>query len=127
MTDTLAPTDVPAEDRGSLDVRAKAVEHIVARASLQVPGCVERSAGLQKLARSLPSASVTFRGSVAIAELHAAATWPCRAQELASTIRDTVRAEAARQTGIEIGRLDVTLHVVPADDTTTTHGRRRVQ
>lgn len=123
MTDTL----VPADDRGSLDVRAKAVEHIVANASLEVPGCVARPAGIQKLARSLPSASVTFRGSVAIAELHAAATWPCRAQELASTIRDTVRAEASRQSGLEISRLDVTLHVVPADEVAgTNHGTRRV-
>ena len=123
MTDTLAPAD----DRGSLDVRAKAVEHIVANASLEVPGCVARPAGIQKLARSLPSASVTFRGSVAIAELHAAATWPCRAQELASTIRDTVRAEASRQSGLEISRLDVTLHVVPADEAVGAgHGTRRV-
>jgi uncharacterized alkaline shock family protein YloU len=123
VTDTLAPAD----DRGSLDVRTKAVEHIIANASLEVPGCVARPAGLQKLARSLPSASVTIRGSVAIAELHAAAAWPCGAQELAATIRDTVRAEASRQSGLEIGRLDVTLHVVPAGEVAGAgHGTRRV-
>jgi uncharacterized alkaline shock family protein YloU len=123
VTETLAPAD----DRGSLDVRAKAVEHIVAAASLEVPGCVARPAGIQKLARSLPSASITFRGSVAIAELHAAATWPCRAQELASAIRDAVRIEASRQSGVEIGRVDVTLHVVPADDVAgSSHRPRRV-
>jgi uncharacterized alkaline shock family protein YloU len=124
VTDTLAATPdvtdhapVPPGERGTLDVRTKALEHLVAHAALQVPGCVARPAGLQKLGRSLPSASVTFRGSVAIAELHAAATWPCRVQELATTIRDTVRSEATRLSGTEIGRVDVTLHVVPADQT----------
>lgn len=128
MTDTFALSDVPGagadrapEERGTLDVRSRAVEHIVAQASLQVPGCVARPAGLQQLGtRSLPSASVTFRGSIAIADLHAAATWPCNAEELASTIRASVREEASRLSGTDLERVDVTLHVVPADEAVAT-------
>jgi uncharacterized alkaline shock family protein YloU len=135
VTDTMTPSHDaeadavrPAGERGTLDVRTKALEHLVAQAALQVPGCVARPAGVHRLARSLPSASVTFRGSVAVAELHAAATWPCRVQELATTIRDAVRTEASRLSGTDIGRVDVTLHVVPADETVggTPHRTRRV-
>ncbi|MBD8606799.1 Asp23/Gls24 family envelope stress response protein [Aeromicrobium sp. CFBP 8757] len=128
MSDTIEapPGLAPAEERGTLDVRTKALEHLVAHAALQVPGCVARPAGLHPLTRSLPSASVTYRGSVAVADLHAAATWPCRVQELATTIRDTVRAEASRLSGTDIGRVDVTLHVVPVDEAVgaTTSPRR---
>lgn len=128
MTDTIAPsTTTPPDERGTLDVRTKALEHLVAHAALQVPGCVARPAGIHRLARSLPSASVTFRGSVAIAELHAAATWPCRVQELATEIRESVRAEASRLSGTDIGRVDVTLHVVSADEAVGTTATRRVQ
>ena len=119
-------TDRPVDDRGTLDVRAKAVEHIVAQASLQVPGCVARPASVQQLGtRNLPSATVTFRGAIAVADLHAAATWPCRAEELTATIRSSVRAEASRLSGTDIERVDVTLHIVSADEAQSQQPSRR--
>ncbi|KQY55790.1 hypothetical protein ASD11_14890 [Aeromicrobium sp. Root495] len=121
MSETFALSDVPGagadrapEDRGTLDVKARAVESILCRAALDVDGSVAHSAGVGPLGgRNLPTAAVTFRGSIAVATLDVGAHWPCRAEELAATIRDTVRVEASRLSDTEITRVDVTLHVVP--------------
>lgn len=127
------PITSDPDDRGTLDIRTKALERLVIGAALQVPGSVSRPAGLQQgglqqlAARSLPSATVTFRGTTAVADLHVAATWPCRAEQLAADVREAARVEASRLSGADLGRVDVTLHVVAADTaTSSTSGRRRV-
>ncbi len=133
MTDTFALSDLPGagadrpvEERGTLDVRGKAVEHIACQAALGVPGVVRHSPSLSALgAKTLPSASAAFRGSIAIVTLDVAATWPCRAEELATTVRDTVRAETTRLSGTDVTRVDVTMHVVTASTDTATTRRVR--
>ncbi|RYJ05265.1 MAG: hypothetical protein EON52_12450 [Actinomycetales bacterium] len=127
MSESFAVSDIPGsgadrpvEERGTLDVRAKAVENILRNAALAVPGSVPHTGGVGPLStKSLPSASVTFRGSIATATLDVAAHWPCRAEELAASVRDTVRTEASRLSGTDITRVDVTLHVVPGSNPTT--------
>lgn len=124
------PITTPPDERGTLDVRTQALERLVIGAALQVPGSVSRPAGLtqgglqQLAARSLPSATVTFRGPTAVADLHVAATWPCHAEQLAADVREAVRVEASRLSGADLGRVDVTLHVVAADATTAPTRRR---
>lgn len=122
-----AGADRPVEERGTLDVRAKAIEQIIRGAALTVDGVVTHASGVRKLTGgSYPDASVSFAGQAARATLHVAAPWPCRVEELAATVRDHVSAEATRLSGTEIVRLDVTVHLVTPDaDTTPT--RRRVQ
>lgn len=109
-----AGADLPAEERGTLEVRAKAVEQIVNHTALGVEGIVaQHPSGIGRLAtKQLPSSSITFRGSIATATLDVGAAWPCRAEELAAQVRDHVRVEATRLSGTDITRVDVTLHVV---------------
>ncbi len=113
-----AGADRPVDERGTLDVRSKALEQIICGASLTVAGtvAVHPAGGLQQLTgTTYPTASVAFAGTSARAQLSVAAPWPCAVQELATSVRDRVRAEAMRLSGTEISRLDVTVHLVTAD------------
>lgn len=117
-----AGADRPVDDRGTLDVRSKALEQIICGASLTVAGTVAVSpaGGLQQLTGSTyPSANVSFAGTTARAELSVAAAWPCRVQDLVTRVRDHVRAEATRLSGTDVARLDVTVHLVTADSVPT--------
>lgn len=117
-----AGADRPVDERGTLDVRSKALEQIICGASLTVAGtvAVHPAGGLQQLTGSTyPSASVSFAGTAARAELSVAAAWPCTVQELAANVRDRVRAEATRLSGTDISRLDVTVHLVTAGSVPT--------
>jgi uncharacterized alkaline shock family protein YloU len=103
----------PAEERGTLDVHARALEHIAERAAEQVPDTVRQSSALDRIRRKgYPHASVTVQRSRAWIELDVAATWPCRVTELATQVRDRVLAEAARLSGIDVRSVDVNLHIV---------------
>lgn len=123
-----AGTDRPVEERGTLDVRAKALEQIIRGASLAVDGVVSHSAGgVQKLTGTrYPTASVSFSGPAARADLTVAAAWPCHVQDLATAVRDRVRAETTRLSGTDLVRLDVTVHLVTPDPSAAPK-RRRVQ
>lgn len=122
-----AGADRPVEERGTLEVRARAIEQIIRGAALSVDGVVSHAVGgVQQLTgASYPSASVTLVGSAARAKLDVAVPWPSSVQDVATTVRDHVRAEATRLSGTELLRLDVTVHLVTTDPATPT--RRRVQ
>lgn len=107
---------VPADQRGSLEVREKAIERIVEQAALGVAGTVRYSTRLDRIRRRrYPSASVAVERSRARVDLDIAAAWPCRAAEVVKETRDRVRSEATRLSGIDVASVDVRLHVLGPD------------
>ncbi len=115
----------PAE-RGTLDVRTKAIQHIVERAVLDTPGTVAHQGALGKLiGTGSPRASITMEGRRARVEVDVAAVWPAPVTRIATDVRDRVLREAARQSGVFIRTVDVTVHAVTPD--AVDHQQRRVQ
>lgn len=113
----------PAQ-RGTLDVRTVAIQHIVEQVASRVPGTVAHSAGLGKLlGKGYPSADVDVRGSSTWIRLQVAVVWPTAVEEIAVRARDQVREQTARLSGSDVRRVDVTVHVVPADQVDATSRR----
>ncbi len=113
------------DERGTLDVRSKALTHIVETCALRAPGTVARHRALGRLVGGdLPRATVSMTGGSARVDVEVAALWPCRAAEIATGVRDSVLADAERLSGVLVRSVDVTLHVV---DATSDDERRRVQ
>ncbi len=110
--------------RGTLDVRTVAIQHIAEQVASQVPGTVAHSAGLGKLlGKGYPSADVDVRGSTTWIRLDVAVVWPTAVEQIAVRARDQVREQTARLSGSDVRRVDVTVHVVSADQVDGT-GRR---
>lgn len=102
--------------RGTLDVRTVAIGHIVEQVASQVPGTVAHSAGLSKLlGKGYPSADVDVRGTSIWIRLQVAVVWPTALEGIAVRARDQVREQTARMSGSDVRRVDVTVHVVAAD------------
>lgn len=134
MVETVArPTDVvgagtetadPMADRGTLDVRNKALQRIIERIVLQIPGTVAHRNTLGRLTgTALPKADITAEGRAVRVKLDIAMAWPGDVARVATAARDAVRQEAFRLSGIQIRSVDVTVHAVDpsaAEDT----GRR---
>ncbi|MFD4327540.1 Asp23/Gls24 family envelope stress response protein [Nocardioides sp. NPDC058538] len=112
------------EDRGTLDVRNKALQRIVEHIVLRVPGTVTHRSTLGRITgMALPKAEITTEGRAARVKVDIAMAWPGNISQVATTVRDTVRQEAFRLSGIQIRSVDVTVHAVDpsaSDDT----GRR---
>lgn len=121
MAEVAAPAAEPGADaalRGDLDVRTKALRHLVEQASRTVPGTVDHQAGL-RLGGGTPRAEVTFDGGALRVQVHVAAAWPARVTDLAAGVREQVRTEAERLTGLTVRSVDVTVEVVaPTPETT---------
>ena len=124
LVDADTETSDPAEDRGTLDVRNKALQRIIERVALKVPGTVAHRSGLGRVIGSaLPKADITAEGRAVRVKLDVAMAWPGNVSRVATSARDAVRQEAFRLSGIEIRSVDVTVHAVDpsaAEDT----GRR---
>ena len=118
---TTRTPDAPAE-RGTLDVRNRALQHLVERVALDVPGVVRRSAALGGLGSGSPNADVRAQGDTARVVLSVDAAWPANVTELGERVRDRVLTEGTRLSGVRITSVDVTVHAV-----TETDERRRVQ
>ncbi|MEU6137518.1 Asp23/Gls24 family envelope stress response protein [Nocardioides sp. NPDC047086] len=112
------------EDRGTLDVRSKALQRIVEHIVLQVPGTVTHRSTLGRITgMALPKADITTEGRAVRVTLDIAMAWPGNIAQVATAVRDTVRREAFRLSGIQVRSVDVTVHAVDpsaSDDT----GRR---
>lgn len=124
-TPSLAAQRPPGE-RGDLKVHDRAVARIIEHAATTVPGAVTNTQTLDRLRgrRSHPHADVRIQGSRAWVDLAVAATWPCRANELVESVRETVLEQAGRLSGLDIARIDVHLQFVETDGTAET---RRVR
>lgn len=115
------------EDRGSLEVRLRAIRHVVERVALQTPGVVRHSTVLGRVAGGgSPHAEVAMRGRSARIALRVAVVWPAPVTSVAAEVRDAVRTEAARLTGVHVETVDVEVYAVSEDDTDAPT-RRRVE
>lgn len=90
------------------------MERIACGAAARVTGTTSRSRSLTSLTQ-LPSAKLSRTGSVFVIELDVAAMWPAPVSDVATRVRDQVRDEVTRQSGVTIERVDVTVHVVSPD------------
>jgi len=105
------------EDRGSLEVRLKAIRHVVEQVALQTPGVVRHATVLGRVSGGgSPHAEVTMRGRSARIGLRVAVVWPAPVTAVAAEVRDTVRREAARMTGVHVDAVDVEVYAVSEDD-----------
>lgn len=114
---TTADPTVPAGSRGTLDIRPRAVQHVVEHAAAAVTGTIRQESGLTPLGRSgFPRADVSERGDRTAVALDVAASWPCDVVGLTTRVRDEVLAEASRMTGGRVASVDVRLHLVTPED-----------
>lgn len=121
VADEFALTDQPgalppAAERGTLEVRTRALQHLAEHAATQVRGTVAHTSRIGALGRGYPRADVSVESSRAWITVDVAATWPCRVTALAAEVRGSVRSETIRTTGTDVCTVDVTVHVVDADD-----------
>lgn len=119
------PRQRDAGVRGSLHVRQRVLTRIAEHTAQLVPGAVQHSSGLGRLAgRSYPSATATVTGRASRIDLDVAAVWPCNVAELARTVRDRVRTETGRLSGTRVTSVDVTVHLI---EQTEAGSARRVE
>lgn len=121
--DTLSGVD----ERGSLDIRTKALQHVVERVVLETPGTVAHASTLGRIRGAYtPKAEITRQGRAARVAVDVACVWPCRVADIATAVRDGVRAEASRMTGVHLVSVDVTIRALSASDLDQGE-RRRVE
>lgn len=114
-------------ERGTLEVRTRALQHIVERTVLGAEGAVTHRRALGKLrGGDSPQAAITMEGRHARVSVDVAAVWPCRVSDIAERVRETVMQEAPRLSGVDVRTVDVTVHVLRPGDVDE-HQRRRAQ
>ncbi|WP_298889636.1 Asp23/Gls24 family envelope stress response protein [uncultured Serinicoccus sp.] len=115
MVDRTAATRTE-QDRvaGTLTVAHRVVRTVVEETARRVTGVAERSGTLDSL-RGLgsPHAEVRMTGLSAHVRLTVDVTWPCALAEVAAEVRDVVRSETTRLTGIDVHTVDVEVRAVP--------------
>ena len=115
MADATAATRTE-EDRvaGILTVAHRVVRKVVEETARHVSGVTERSGALDSL-RGLgsPHADVRMTGLSAHVHLTVDVAWPCPLAEVAAEVRDVVRSETTRLTGIDVHTVDVEVRAVP--------------
>ena len=113
--------DLPeAGERGRLELRDAAVEHLAERAALSVPGVVRHSSGLDRVTgRDLPRVEAEVSSGHARLAVEVAVAWPRPLAAVAAQVRQEVLDVVGRLTSLEVDRCDVT--VVPV---TTANDRR---
>ncbi|WP_436773727.1 Asp23/Gls24 family envelope stress response protein [Yinghuangia sp. YIM S09857] len=113
----LEPPAPPAE-RGSLRIGERVVEKIAARAAREATGVAAPETKLRD-----PKAGVKLRNDHATVRLDLDVPYPGQVKEMAGTVRQRVRSDVERLTGMPVVRIDV----VVARMTRIGKGRRRVQ
>lgn len=114
------------EERGSLELKTKALAHLAQHAAAEVSGTVRSGNAVRRtLGRDYPRASARMDGMQASIDLDVAVRWPAPVADIAGRTRDLVLQRTRDLAGIDIRRVDVTVHVVTDDESTT--DTRRVQ
>lgn len=117
------PLASPAE-RGTLEVKTRAIQHIAEQAVRDTPGTVAHHSTLGRfVGAGTPKASITMEGARARISVDVAAVWPCDATAIATGVRDRVLTETARLSGVFIRTVDVSIEVVQPSEATDV-GRR---
>lgn len=124
----VADQELPdAADRGALHVRDRAVQQIVRLAVLEVDGVVEHSTGLGRLTRgNLPKVDASTSGARVRASVDIATAWPAAVAQTAAAVRDHVRDQLVRLSGLEVDAVDVVV-VAVVTPSTDAPAPRRVQ
>lgn len=118
----------PAAERGTLEVRARALESIAEQAAREVPRTVVRRARLGGLtAQASPQAKVALTASVrqdqggtattttttttpsARIDVDVLCLWPAPLSAVAEQVRDHVAARASALSGVAVTSVDVTV------------------
>lgn len=124
---TLTDQHEGVDERGTLDIRTKAIQHVVERVVLDTPGTVAHRTTLGRLRGAYtPKAEITRQGNGARVQVDVACVWPCRVSAIAAAVRDGVRRETARMTGVALLSVDVTIHTLSESDLDQSE-RRRVE
>ena len=126
VTETAATdTSADAGNRGSLEIKHKAVERLAVLAARSTDAVADRQPGLRVLGgRDLPRADVTINGSRVRAQVAVAVTWPSPLAKVAANVRAAVARDLSELGSYTVDRVDVTVQCVPAE---TTHEEGRVQ
>ena len=111
------PTGV--EGRGSLNVRAQALQHVVEAVALEVPGVRRVEGGLAGVRSGSPRASVRVRGTSARVELDITCRWPAPVTRIAADVRRRVLDRASELSGVRLASVDVTVALCGADERRT--------
>ena len=113
-------TTTPVEEgRGSLNVRAQALQHIVETVALEVPGVRRTDGGLAGVRSGSPRASVRVRGTNARVRLEVACRWPAPVNRIATDVRRHVLDRASELSGVRLASVDVTVRLDGTDDRRT--------
>ncbi|WP_179272816.1 MULTISPECIES: Asp23/Gls24 family envelope stress response protein [unclassified Rhodococcus (in: high G+C Gram-positive bacteria)] len=122
MTETAA---VDPGERGSLEIKHKAVERLAVLAARSTDAVAGPQPGLRVLSgRDLPKADVTISGSRVRAQVAVAVTWPSPLAKVAADVRAAVARDLSELGIYTVDRVDVTVQCVPAE---TTREEGRVQ
>ncbi|WP_130011217.1 Asp23/Gls24 family envelope stress response protein [Serinicoccus sediminis] len=114
MADGTAATRTE-QDRvaGTLTVAHRVVRKVCEETARHVPGVTTRAGALDSLRGvGSPHADVRMTGLSAHVHLTVDVTWPCALAEVAARVRDTVRVETSRLTGIDVHTVDVEARAV---------------
>jgi uncharacterized alkaline shock family protein YloU len=112
--------EVAAVDgRGTLNVRAQALQHIVETVALEVPGVHRVDGGLGGVRSRSPRASVRVRGTTARVQVEVACRWPAPVTRVAADVRRHVLDRASELSGVRLGSVDVTVRLAGIDDRRT--------
>lgn len=118
--------EVRPEERGTLDVRTRALAHLVERAALEAAGSVRHRTTLGRVrGGDLPRASLSVHGHDARVSLDVACHWPADLSAVAADVRDRVRDRVSSLSGLSITSVDVTVHAVTVTVTEPDRGRAR--
>lgn len=119
VTDFAAGTASTREpgNRGSLEIKHKAVERLATLAARRTGGVSDRQQGLRVLgSRDLPKADVTVTGDRVRAQIAVAVTWPSPLAKVAADVRSAVARDLSELGIYTVERVDVTVQCIPADD-----------
>ncbi len=101
-------TPIPAEQRGSLVVKERAVARVAVTAALTVPDVVRQVGGLPRLTgRELPRADVSVGEHSVAVNLYVAVTWPCLIPDVAAAVHDVVAQALSDIIGLPLYRMNV--------------------
>lgn len=106
----------PAAERGELSIDDRVITKLARQAGADVDGSVRHSSGIGPLGSRYPDASVKTIGNRVWVELDVAGAWPCNLAEIGDRARTDVSRRLTELAGVHVERLDVTVHVVTADE-----------
>lgn len=101
------------DDRGTLEVRGRAVGRMAEIAASRVDGVERVNNGIAS--RSLPYVDATVAGGRIRATVQAATRWPTPIAEIAVRVRNAVEEDLRRHSGLDVDIVDVRMQYSTPD------------